>query len=210
MTSVRLFGLVALTMVAFAANSILNRLALTDAAMGPASFAFFRLLSGAGCLTLMVVLRRAGWPRVSWPQAAALVVYALGFSFAYVALDAGFGALLLFGGVQVTMFAGAFVLRESLPTQRLTGGLIAFLGLVWLLWPNGASAPPLMPSVLMLTAAVAWGVYSLIGRGATDPLGDTAWAFVLATPVALGVAVPWPGPVGGSLRSWVLRASRFR
>ncbi|MEL6736197.1 MAG: DMT family transporter [Pseudomonadota bacterium] len=182
MPILRLSLLLTLTMAAFAANSLLNRAALVDVGMGPASFAAVRLFSGAVVLAALVAWRGGGWGRPNWMQAVSLAVYALGFSFASVALDAGLGALLLFGGVQVTMFAGSAVLGEAIPMRRWLGAVIAFLGLVWLLWPQGASAPAVGPSILMLAAALGWGVYSLIGRGVPDPLGATAWAFLLAAP----------------------------
>ncbi|WP_439109257.1 DMT family transporter [Lentibacter sp.] len=191
----RLFLLVALTMLAFAANSVLNRLALVDGAAGAASFAALRLLSGAVVLALLLVWRG----QVSWrPDTAvgplALLAYVLGFSFAYVSLDAGFGALILFGGVQVTMFAGALWRAEAVPPLRWAGALLAFAGLVFLMWPSGALSVPLAGAGLMLVAAVGWGVYSLLGAGARDPLAATARNFVWATPLALLMAaVFWDG-----------------
>ena len=117
-----------------------------------------------------------------------LALYVLGFSFAYVTLDAGVGALLLFGGVQITMFAGALVLREAIPPVRWIGAGIAFAGLAWILWPAGRSAPDPLGAALMLAAALGWGLYSLAGRGGTAPLKATAANFLLATPlVALAV-----------------------
>ncbi|MEM8978444.1 MAG: DMT family transporter [Pseudomonadota bacterium] len=181
----RLALLVTLTMVAFAANSLLNRIALLETGIGPMSFAAIRLASGAVALGLMVWVRRRGWPRLDVLQGLWLLVYALGFSFAYVSLDAGLGALLLFGVVKITMFAGAAVSGEPVPNQRLLGGGVAFGGLVYLLWPAGAGAPALGASVMMALAAIGWGLYSLRGRGATDPLGQTALAFILAAPIGL-------------------------
>ncbi|MCV6597807.1 MAG: DMT family transporter [Mangrovicoccus sp.] len=173
-------------MTAFAANSILNRLALTATETGPASFAGLRLLSGALMLAALVAIRRNGGGVLLRPlPAAALLLYVLGFSFAYVGLDAGAGALILFGGVQITMFAGAVIAGEHPPLRRWLGAAVAFSGLAWLLWPEGASAPPLGASSLMLAAALGWGVYSLIGRGARDPLASTAGSFLLASPLAL-------------------------
>lgn len=182
----RLFLLVCLTMVAFAANSVLNRLALVEAQTGPASFAAIRMLSGAVTLALLVSLRNAP---VNWAirpaGAASLLLYLVGFSFAYVTLDAGVGALILFGGVQVTMFAGALVARETISLQRWIGALIAFSGLLYLMWPGGAAAPALSGVLLMMMGAVGWGLYSLVGRGGADPLQDTAVNFLYATPPVL-------------------------
>jgi drug/metabolite transporter (DMT)-like permease len=117
------------------------------------------------------------------PGALGLAVYLLGFSLAYLAMDAGIGALILFGGVQVTMFAGAVAAREKLPARRWIGAALALGGLGWLVWPSGAVALPPAASAAMLAAAVGWGVYSLVGRRATDPLAETAANFVLAAPL---------------------------
>jgi len=187
--SLSLALLTALTMLAFAANSVLNRMALAGGEIGAGGFAAIRLAAGAAMLWALLALRRRGWPafrvRRHVGAAVALALYMLGFSFAYLALDAGQGALLLFGGVQVTMFAGALALGEQVPARRWAGASLAFGGLVWLLWPAGAEAPALAPAAAMLAAALGWGLYSLIGRGARDPLGDTALAFALALPAGL-------------------------
>ena len=192
----RLFLLTALTMTAFAANSVLTRLALTGTALGPGNFAAIRLASGAVMLMALVALRPRAAPlplRARLPGAAMLALYVLGFSFAYVTLDAGVGALLLFGGVQITMFAGALVLRESIPPIRWIGAGIAFAGLAWVLWPAGRSAPDPLGAALMLAAALGWGLYSLIGRKARAPLDATAWSFALALPAGLVAAWAAPG-----------------
>ncbi|MBD3678015.1 MAG: DMT family transporter [Rhodobacteraceae bacterium] len=197
----RLFLLTALTMIAFAANSVLNRMALAEAGMGPASFALVRLAAGA---VMLVVLARIGSrPLVLSGRArlvgmASLSLYMLGFSFAYVTLDAGVGALILFGGVQLTMFAGAVLAGERVPLLRWIGAGVAFAGLVWLFWPVGGAAPHPGGSVLMAAAAFGWGIYSLAGRKGGDPLAGTAANFLLAVPVAaLAFALlpdGWTGP----------------
>ena len=196
----RLFLLTALTMTAFAANSVLNRMALVEDGMGPASFAAIRLVSGALALAALVVLRREGRGlRLVAPGRVtgtlSLALYVLGFSFAYVTLDAGLGALILFGGVQVTMFAGAVLAREQVPPARWLGAGVALSGLAVLLWPEGATAPPIAGAALMIAAALGWGIYSLAGRGAGDPLGDTAANFVLAAPLGLLVVLLLPDGV---------------
>lgn len=179
----RLVLLTALVMVAFAANSVLNRLALAEGDIGPAAFAAVRLGAGAAVL---VALARLGGGRVPVlvpgraVAAAALALYMLGFSFAYLWLDAGLGALILFGGVQITMFAGAVLAGERVPARRWAGAALAFGGLVWLLWPGGAGAPDPAGAALMAAAAFGWGVYSLVGRRAKDPLAETAANFVVA------------------------------
>lgn len=184
----KLFLLTSLTMVAFAANSILNRFALADAAIDPASFAALRVASGALVLWGLVALRQRKW--VLWSPkrpagAVALATYMIGFSFAYISLGAAVGALILFGGVQVVMFAGAVLARERIGAMKSLGAAIAFAGLVWLLWPSGGAAPDLTGAGLMIAAAIGWGIYSLIGRGSADPTGDTAANFIFATPLAL-------------------------
>ena len=119
----------------------------------------------------------------------ALLIYMVGFSFAYVELEAGVGALILFGGVQITMFAGALLSGERPPETRWLGSVIAFGGLVWLLWPGAVGAPALFPAALMAAAALGWGIYSLVGRQATDPLAETGANFICAAPLALMVWV---------------------
>ena len=191
----RIFALAALTMLAFAANSLLNRAALTAGETGPAAFAALRLVSGALCLAGLAAAR-GGLPRLMgrrrWVGTTSLLAYMLGFSFAYVALDAGMGALILFGGVQITMLAGALAAGERPSRARWSGTAVAFAGLVWLLWPAGAGAPALGAALLMTLAAAGWGVYSLAGRGARDPLGETAANFIFAAPFALAIWIALP------------------
>lgn len=194
----RLFILTALTMVAFAANSVLNRLALTDPDMGPAAFAAVRLISGAAILAALVALRGTSGLRPSARGTVTLALYMIGFSFAYVTLDAGIGALILFGGVQITMFAGALVGGETIPASRWFGAAIAFSGLVYLLWPGAANAPDPAGAALMALAAFGWGVYSLAGRGATDPLASTGGNFLMAAPVGIAVWLVLPDGISAN------------
>jgi drug/metabolite transporter (DMT)-like permease len=195
----RLLAIAVLTMVAFASNSILNRAALTDGVTGPAAFAAARTLSGALCLVALCALRH-GLPRLfrpgRWVGTGALLVYMLGFSFAYVALDAGVGALILFGGVQVTMFAGALIGGERPHPARWIGAAVAFGGLIWLLWPAGTTAPDMGAALMMALAAAGWGVYSLAGRGAGDPLSETSANFLLAAPFVLLAWLILPDDIG--------------
>ena len=194
---VRLIGLVALAMLAFAGNSLLNRAALAQGSIGPALFAAVRLGSGAVVLSGLVLARSGRVPVRTAGRAGdalALAVYVLGFSFAYRWLNAGIGALVLFGTVQVTMFGGALLQGEVLTGRRWIGAGVAFAGLVWLLWPGGAASIPMEGTALMAAAGVGWGIYSLRGRGvqevaAQDPTARTAANFVLAVPVALGVLI---------------------
>ena len=199
----RLIILVSITMLAFAANSILNRMALTESEAGAASFAALRLLSGALMLVAIVQIRgQANWRLTNVAGPLSLLAYVIGFSVAYLSLDAGLGALILFGGVQITMFAGALLRGESVPTMRWIGAGFAFAGLSFLMWPNGTAPVPLLGAGLMLGAALGWGIYSLLGAGAADPLGATARNFLWATPLGLLPAFfMWDGmsPIGALL-----------
>lgn len=191
-----LFTLTTLVMLAFAANSLLNRAALLGGEMDPGSFALIRV--GAGAVTLLgLVAMRKGMriTRPDWGAVLALTAYLLGFSFAYLSMDAGVGALILFGGVQVTMFAGAVWEGEQVPRRRWIGMFVSLLGLIILLWPSDGLMLSPLGFLLMSIAALGWGLYSLIGRGVSDPLSATAWNFAYAIPlVALGWAMT-PGDV---------------
>lgn len=185
MTSARTIIATTLAMLAFAANSLLCRAAFKQTHIDPASFTTLRLLSGALLLWLVVCLRGSSPGRTgNWPSALALAIYAAAFSFAYRSLPAATGALLLFGAVQATMLTQGLRAGERLRGWQLPGFLLAGGGLCGLLLP-GLSAPPLPGALLMLGAGVAWGVYSLRGRGAGDPTGVTAGNFRRAAPLAL-------------------------
>ncbi len=181
----RLITLTALAMLAFAANSILCRLALRETAIDPATFTSVRLVSGALALALIVSMRgmhplRGG----NWPSSAALFAYALAFSFAYTKLSAGSGALLLFGAVQTTMLLWGWHRGERLSALQGVGIALAVCGLVGLVFP-GISTPPIDAAALMLSAGLAWAVYSLRGRGRPDALSATTGNFFRAVPLTL-------------------------
>jgi drug/metabolite transporter (DMT)-like permease len=183
--SPRALALTALAMLAFASNSLLCRAALGSRAIDAASFTTLRLVAGALGLGLLVRWRRAAPPgRGSWRSALALFAYAAGFSYAYLSLPAGTGALLLFGAVQATMIGQGLRRGERLHAAQLLGLALAVGGLVGLLLP-GLSAPPLGGALLMLAAGVAWGVYSLRGRAAGDPTRVTAGNFLRAAALAV-------------------------
>jgi drug/metabolite transporter (DMT)-like permease len=190
----RLFILTLAAMVAFAGNSLLCRLALKQTSIDAATFTFARIFSGTVTLWLIVRLRKGAWRDAgSWPSALALFAYAAAFSFAYVTLSAGTGALLLFGAVQATMILWGLRRGEGLRARQLTGLALALGGLVGLLLP-GLSAPPLVGSILMLGAGVAWGAYSLRGKAAGDPTNATAGNFLRAAPFAATLSIallPW-------------------
>lgn len=185
----RVVLLTMVAMAAFAANSVLNRMAVGAGLVDPLTFAWVRLLAGAMALGLLVALRAvlrgralwAGW-RGRVAGVAGLLIYLLGFSLAYRGLDAGIGALILFGSVQITMFGGALMAREVVPLARWLGAGLAFAGLVLLLATGGAQVPG-GEAALMACAGMGWGAYSLAGRRAKDALGATAWNFMLAVPV---------------------------
>ena len=203
----RILPLTALAMVAFAANSLLCRLALRDTAIDPAGFTLIRLVSGALVLWLLLRLRTQQGParHGDWPSAAALFVYAIFFSYAYIGLSAGAGALLLFGSVQATMILHALWRGERLSAWQSAGLLLAVGGLVALVMP-GVAAPRLPAALLMVLAGVAWGVYSLRGRGNADPLATTTGNFLRSVPLAVAaalLALPW---LGFDLRGSVIAA----
>jgi drug/metabolite transporter (DMT)-like permease len=184
MSQLRKIILTLLAMLAFASNSILCRLALSHTSIDAANFTTIRLVSGAMMLGLLVRLRGGGKAGGgNWLSAAALFIYAAGFSFAYMSLPAATGALLLFGAVQVTMIGYGVWSGERLQGLKFVGLLLAFGGLVGLLLP-GLSSPPLTGSLLMLAAGAAWGVYSLRGRGVGDPTRVTAGNFWRAAIIA--------------------------
>ncbi len=174
-----------MAMIAFAGNSLLCRLALKQTGIDPASFTSIRLLSGALMLWLIVQLKSGrSEGNGNWLSAFSLFAYAAGFSFAYVSLPAGTGALLLFGAVQVTMISFGLSKGERLHGWQKAGFLLAFAGLIGLMLP-GLSAPPLTGSVLMVAAGIAWGAYSLRGKGAGDATRVTAGNFLRAVPITL-------------------------
>ena len=205
MTVTRSLWLTALAMVAFAANSVLCRLALREGAIDAASFTAVRLVSGAVALGLILLLRdrsvKAMATQGNQGSALALFVYAAGFSLAYVELATGTGALLLFGAVQATMIGIGLYRGERLAPLQWLGLMLALAGLVALMLP-GATAPPLAAAALMLVAGGAWGVYSLRGKGAADATAVTAGNFLRALIWLLPLALfAWPAqwPQGAGL-----------
>ena len=189
MSYARIIALTSLAMIAFAGNSLLCRAALQHTTIDAASFTTIRLISGALMLWLIVLLRRGKYTGGGgWLSAFALFAYAAGFSFAYVSLSAATGALLLFGAVQATMIGYGIWAGERLLKLQIVGLVLALVGLTALLLP-GLSAPPLYGSVLMLGAGVAWGIYSLRGKGAGDPTTVTAGNFLRAVPIAAALSI---------------------
>ncbi len=182
----RLLVLTVLTMVAFAANSVINRMAIVEQGMDAVLFAVLRLLSGAALLALLLIWQRKGFDFSVLRRPAgglSLLIYLFGFSVAYVTLPSGVGALLLFGMVQVTMFAASLRAGDAIPPARWWGTVLAFGGLCWMLWPQPGTPTPFLAMGAMLIAGIGWGLYSLVGRGATDPVQATAMNFILAAPM---------------------------
>lgn len=189
MNKTRVLLLTALAMLAFAANSLLCRVALRETGIDAASFTGIRIASGALALWLIVRLREGGLGgHGNWPSAFALFAYAAAFSYAYLSLPAAVGALLLFGAVQATMIGYGFARGERFDARQSAGLALAAAGFVGLLLP-GLSAPPLGGSLLMIAAGIAWGVYSLRGRGGGNPTASTAGNFVRALPFAAALSL---------------------
>jgi len=196
----------AFALVAFAFNSILCRMALRSGEIDTVGFTFVRLVSGAIMLAILVsafsktknVLRNG-----HWLSAFLLFAYAICFSLAYLGLNAGAGALILFGAVQITMVGVALVRGEKPTLLELIGLAVAVGGLVYLVFP-GLSSPPLYSALLMASAGISWGFYTLRGKGSVDPLSDTTGNFIRAVPLILIVAIPFYSQVHLSGRGIML------
>jgi drug/metabolite transporter (DMT)-like permease len=184
----QLFLLSALTMCAFAANSILTRMAVDGGHIDPAGFALVRVAAGALILGIMVALRGGRLPLLRANRiggAVSLAVYMIGFSLAYLTLDAGLGALILFGVVQITMFTYAAMTGAAPTARQITGAAAAFAGLVLVLWPDGQGSTDIIGAGLMVAAGMGWAAYTIIGRTSGDPLAATSANFLLCLPFML-------------------------
>jgi drug/metabolite transporter (DMT)-like permease len=193
--SSRTLLLTGVAMLCFAANSLLCRLALAPGLIDPASFTSVRVAAACAMLILVVRLKLRRLPRLrgAKPRSiAALFGYLVSFSFAYVRLDAGTGALILFGAVQLTMFAIALSEGEPFPPLAWLGLAIAVGGLVWLLLP-GASAPDPIGALLMALSGLCWGLFSLLARGASDPVENNATNFLGCLPPVLILNLAFAG-----------------
>ncbi|MEL7052092.1 MAG: DMT family transporter [Cyanobacteria bacterium J06588_5] len=190
-STVRTSLLTGATLVAFAANSLLTRMALGEGSIDAASFSTIRLLSGAAMLLAITTLTQQKKPSLAkgnWTAAIMLFLYAIAFSFSYLQLAAGTGALILFGTVQITMILAALKQGEKPSAFEWIGLALAMTGLVYLVSP-GLESPPILGSILMIVAGIAWGFYSLLGRGSQQPVVNTMNNFVRAVPFALGVSL---------------------
>lgn len=199
----KLFFLVAVTMTAFAANSVLNRVGVATFGMDPFVFAVIRVAAGATMLAVLVTLRGQS-PFVDlpnrWRGALALTVYMIGFSWAYMSLGAGLGALILFGILQMMMFGWAVFKRQPVPVMRWVGAAFALVGLAVLLWPSGPAVVPFAGTLAMIAATAGWAAYTILGQGVRDPLAVSAGNFILCLPlVALSLLLASGGvlSVGG-------------
>ncbi|MDC0994000.1 DMT family transporter [bacterium] len=190
---IRLITLTLLSLLAISGNSLLCRLALKETSIDPTTFIMFRLLSGAVVLWLVLVIQnKLKYMEGSWFGAWALFAYAITFAFAYVAIPAGTGALLLFAAIQISMIVYGLIIGERLSFVQGVGLLFSMGGLVLLMLPS-LGAPPLLNALFMIFSGISWGVYSILGRKAKDPINATAGNFIRAAPItiALFLAVSW-------------------
>lgn len=178
-------------LLAFAGNSILCRLALGEQSIDAGSFTLIRLLSGIAMLFLIIQLSAPAshsQSKGSWQAAAMLFLYAISFSYAYLSLDTGTGALILFGAVQITMILVSLFMGYRLHYAEWIGMGLAFSGFVYLVLPN-VTTPSFLGFVLMAIAGIAWGFYTLKGRGSNSPLHDTAYNFLRTLPFLLPLLI---------------------
>ena len=186
--NIRTIGMTALAMAAFAGNSVLCRMALGAGVIDAASFATVRIASGGLVLALLLTWRRRKPARADWRTVAGLFAYVAFFSFAYMTLTTGTGALILFGAVQLTMFGVALRAGDRFSGASWAGLVLAVGGLVYLVSP-GLTAPDPLGATLMAIAGIAWGAYSLLGRGTADPLAATASNFIFCIPLVALVSL---------------------
>ncbi|MEP2718077.1 DMT family transporter [Pseudophaeobacter sp.] len=195
----QLTALVILVLIAFAANSVLGRMAISWGYMDALGFGLLRLAAGAAMLVLLCRLRGAGLNQplaASLKGGAALTLYMIGFCLAYQGLDAGLGALILFGVVQIAMFGWEAVTGNRATLGQVAGATVAFAGLAYVIWPDQDVQVPLWDAALMALSGIGWAAYSLLGRGVRDPLAASAANFMFAT--AMMLPFVW-GLQGGSL-----------
>jgi drug/metabolite transporter (DMT)-like permease len=188
----RLILLTVLTMCAFAANSVLTRAAVEGGHLGPGAFSILRVAAGAVMLGGIAAWRGVSMPllrRSRLPGAISLTAYMVGFSLAYLTLDAGLGALILFGVTQITMFTHAAVTGQPPTTRQLAGAGVAFGGLLLVLWPGAGNVADPLGAGLMVLAGLGWAAYTIAGRSAADPLAATGANFILCLPMLAVVLI---------------------
>ena len=175
-------------MLAFSGNAILTRAALANYNMDPELVLLLRVSAGAITLLLICYLRRHSlkiFSNLHLKTAAALSLYLVGFSYAFTALETGIGVLIQFGTVQLVMFASSFFSGQKVPKNKSIGAIIAFTGLIYLLWPSGDFTLNLKSSLLMAIAGMAWGIYSVLGKNAASAISATTASFLISTPICL-------------------------
>jgi drug/metabolite transporter (DMT)-like permease len=187
------FLLTTFALLCFAFNSILCRIALKSGEIDAPGFTAIRLISGV--VILLIIFQFFGkkdveTQRGSWLSAICLFTYAICFSFAYIELTTATGALILFGSVQMTMIAAALFKGERPQILEWIGLIFAFGGLVYLVFP-GLSAPPIFSSALMISAGIAWGFYTLRGKGSKNPLAETMGNFLRSVPLVVLISLPF-------------------
>lgn len=189
----KIFLLTTFALTAFAFNSILCRLALGTKLIDASSFTAIRLLSGAITLLIIFTLfsknKKENIKRGNWVSAFFLFGYAICFSFAYIGLTTATGALILFGMVQATMIISALISGERPKILEWFGLVFALGGLIYLVFP-GLESPPLIRSILMALAGIAWGFYTLRGKSSENPLADTMGNFVRTIPFVILATLP--------------------
>jgi len=187
--------LTCLALIAFAANSVLCRLALGNGAIDASSFTGIRLLSGSVVLFIILSIKgsikesnKGVTSKGSWTASFMLFLYAITFSYAYLSVDTGTGALILFGSVQITMILLSLISGTRLHIFEWSGVIIAFAGFFYLILPN-ITTPSINGFMLMTVSGVAWGIYTLRGRSSKNPLMDTTYNFLRTTPFVVLLAV---------------------
>lgn len=196
--NIQTVGYTIAALIAFAANSVLCRIALKDDAIDASSFTAIRLLSGVLMFFILFRFKAKSFPSISekkgghWKTGFMLFLYAITFSFAYISLDTGTGALVLFGAVQLTMIITSIVKGNKLHVSEWLGIVISFSGLAYLVYPT-LTTPSFSGFVLMGLSGIAWGIYTLSGRGSVDPMGDSALNFKYTIPLVLClIAITFP------------------
>ena len=185
---IHIYLLVLLTMLAFSGNAVLTRAALATYNMDPELVLLLRVSSGAITLLFICYLRKYSlkiFSNLHLKTAAALSLYLVGFSYAFTGLETGIGVLIQFGVVQLVMFASSFLSDQQVPKNKNIGAIIAFTGLIYLLWPSGDFTLDLTSSVLMAIAGMAWGIYSILGKNAVSAISSTTASFLISTPICL-------------------------
>jgi len=175
-------------MLAFSGNAVLTRAALATYNMDPELVLLLRVSSGAITLLFICYLRKYSlkiFSNLHLKTAAALSLYLVGFSYAFTGLETGIGVLIQFGVVQLVMFASSFLSDQQVPKNKNIGAIIAFTGLIYLLWPSGDFTLDLTSSVLMAIAGMAWGIYSILGKNAESAISSTTASFLISTPICL-------------------------